>query len=50
MNLTEFRKKYSQYDDMTDAQLAGRLHAKYYPGVPIAEYNRAIGITEDPKA
>jgi hypothetical protein len=30
MNITEFRKQYPQYDDLSDADLTRALHGKYY--------------------
>lgn len=34
MNITEFREKYPQYDDMPDEQLAEALHKKHYSDMP----------------
>lgn len=34
MNITEFRKKYPQYEDMPDEQLAAALHKKHYSDMP----------------
>lgn len=42
--IAEVRQKYPQYDDMSDAQLAGALHQKYYSDMPVEEFNQKIGL------
>lgn len=49
MNILEFRQKYPSYDDMSDSQLASRIHTKYYSDVPYTEFAVAfLGIVEPP--
>lgn len=45
--LQELRKKYPQYDDLTDEQLAQAFHKKYYSDVPYNEYAAKIGLVGD---
>ena len=42
--LAEFRRKYPQYDDVSDKNLADAVHAKYYSSIPIDEYYTDIGL------
>ena len=42
MTLTEFRKSYPQYDDMTDYDLTTKLHAKYYSDMPIESFYKQL--------
>lgn len=42
--LAEFRKKYPQYDDMNDEQLASALHRKFYSDMPVEEFMSKAGI------
>ncbi len=42
--LTEFRKSYPQYNDMSDQDLADALHKKYYANIPKADYYSKIGL------
>lgn len=44
MKLAEFRQRYPQYDDVPDHALASRLHARFYPDVPRAEFDAQIGL------
>ncbi len=44
--LAEFRRKYPQYDDMSDRDLADALHAKYYSDLPISDYYDALGLEQ----
>lgn len=43
--LKEFRTKYPQYDEMSDADLAKALHRKYYSDIPFDDFSRSIGLT-----
>jgi L-amino acid N-acyltransferase YncA len=45
MTLAEFRKRYPQYNDVPDGELAERLHRKYYFEMSFAEFARRIGYT-----
>lgn len=48
MDIKEIRQKYPQYEDMSDEQLAGALHRKFYSDMPQAEFMASIGLA--PKA
>ena len=41
--MTEVREKFPQYSDMSDADLAGALHKKFYADMPLAEFHDKIG-------
>lgn len=43
--IAEIRQQYPQYQDMSDADLAGALHKKFYADMPVAEFNAKIGLT-----
>jgi len=43
MTLEEVRKKYPQYADLTDEQLAKGLHEKFYSDMPFEEFSNKIG-------
>lgn len=45
MNLSDFRKENPDYNDMSDADLAAALHAKFYSDIPRADFDKAIGYT-----
>ncbi len=45
MTLAEFRKRYPQYNDVPDGELAERLHRKYYFEMSFEEFARRIGYT-----
>ena len=47
--LTEIRQKYPQYDRLSDDQLAGALHQKFYSDMPEAEFRAKIGMTPPPE-
>ena len=40
-NLDEFRKRYPQYDDMSDSELADSLYRKFYSDMPRAKFDAA---------
>lgn len=42
--LDEIRKSYPQYSDMSDADLAGALHQKFYHDMPREEFDKKIGV------
>ena len=46
--IAEIRAQYPQYSDMSDADLAGALHTKFYSDMPVAEFNAKIGLTPAP--
>lgn len=41
--LSAFRKKYPQYDDISDSQLRQQIYEKFYTDIPIDEFYRRIG-------
>ena len=45
MTLAEFRKRYPQYNDVPDGELAERLHRKYYFEMSFEEFAQRIGYT-----
>lgn len=48
--IAEVREKYPQYQDMSDADLAGALHQKFYADMPKEEFEKKVGLkTEKPK-
>lgn len=44
MTLAEIRKKYPQYNDLSDQQLADAFHSKFYADIPRAEFDQQIGL------
>jgi hypothetical protein len=47
--LADFRAKYpGAYDDMSDSELAARLHSKFYSDMPREEFNKKIGYKPAP--
>lgn len=42
--LEKFRAQYPEYDDMSDAELAQALHAKFYADMPYEEFVGRIGL------
>jgi hypothetical protein len=49
MNIAEIRQQYPQYSDLSDAQLAGALHQKYYSDMSLEEFSTKAGL-KAPKA
>ena len=47
--LAEIRQQYPQYSDMSDADLAGALHKKFYADMPREEFDSKLGITKADK-
>ena len=43
-NITEFRKKYPEYDDMSDEELSFRLHQKHYSDMPLVGFAKSFGL------
>jgi len=43
-SITDVRKQYPQYNDMSDRQLADALHAKFYSDIPKADFDAKIGL------
>ncbi len=46
--LQAFRQKYPQYNDLSDRDLADRLHAKFYSDMPRAAFDARIGLASSP--
>jgi hypothetical protein len=46
--LAEIRKKYPQYADMPDEDLARALHGKYYSDLEFEEFSKQIGLKPPP--
>lgn len=44
MNISEIRKKYPQYKDLTDTQIAQGFHQKFYSDIPYEEFASSIGV------
>lgn len=44
MNMAEVRKKYPQYNDLSDKELADALHKQFYSDMPKADFYSAIGL------
>jgi hypothetical protein len=42
--LAEIRAQYPQYADMSDADLAGALHKKFYADMPRGEFDKKLGL------
>lgn len=48
ITISEIRKKYPQYDDLSDEQLADSLHKKYYSDMPKDEFISKIAMQKQP--
>ena len=44
MKIEEIRKKYPQYNDLSDRELAQRMHKKNYADMPFDEFSKKIGL------
>lgn len=40
MNITEFRQKYPQYNDMDDKTLSDKFYNKYYSDMPRDQFDK----------
>src|SRR3990167_2580758 len=49
MNIQEIRKQYPQYSDISDGELAGALHRKYYPDISFEEFSQKSGLSGEVK-
>jgi hypothetical protein len=48
--LAEIRAQYPQYSDMSDADLAGALHKKFYADIPREDFDKKLGVkTAEPE-
>ncbi len=50
MTLKDIRKKYPDYDDLSDTELADKLHTKFYPDLPKEDVYGKLGISSDDKS
>ena len=48
MQITEFREKYPQYNDMSDKDLTERLYQKDYSDMPFTEFAKKFGYQSSP--
>jgi len=48
--LAEVREQYPQYKDLSDDDLADKLHAKFYSDMPREEFDKKVGNKEKPKS
>ncbi len=46
--IAEVRQRYPQYNDMSDADLAGALHQKFYSDMPREQFDAKIGLGPAP--
>lgn len=44
MDIKEIRRKFPQYKDLSDSELADALHRKFYSDMPRAEFDAKIGV------
>lgn len=47
--ISELRKKYPQYEDLSDQEFADKYHKKYYSDMPKEDYYSKIGISPQTK-
>lgn len=45
--LDDLRKKYPQYNDLSDEELADKYHSKYYSDIPKEQYYAKIGLSNN---
>ncbi len=46
MQFSEVREKYPQYNDLSDEQLAGALHKKYYSDISFDDFSKKVGLSK----
>lgn len=44
MNISDFRQKHPEYDDMSDVDLAAALHRKHYSDIPKDQFYKQVGV------
>lgn len=44
INIAQFRAKYPQYNDLSDTEIADKLHSKYYYDIPKAHFYSKFGV------
>jgi hypothetical protein len=47
MNIADIRKKYPQYNDLSDIDLAKGLHRKFYSDIDFNEFSSQIGLVDE---
>lgn len=50
ITIGEVRKKYPEYGDLSDQQLADALHAKFYSDIPKPDFYAKVGLASQPAA
>ncbi len=45
-SIAEIRQKFPQYEDLSDEQLAGAIHKKFYADMPAEEFNAKVGLAQ----
>ncbi len=45
-SIAEIRQKFPQYEDLSDEQLAGAIHKKFYADMPVEEFNSKVGLAQ----
>lgn len=43
--IAEIRQKFPQYEDLSDTELADKLHARFYSDMPRDEFNAKVGLS-----
>ena len=46
MKISEIRKQYPQYKELSDKELADALHDKFYPDMPLGDFYERIGLAK----
>ena len=49
INIAQFRAKYPQYNDLSDTEIADKLHSKYYYDIPKAHFYSKFGVLSEVK-
>jgi len=44
MTIRQIREKYPQYNDLSDTQLADKIHQKFYPDLPQEQVHQKLGL------
>lgn len=50
LTIADVRRRFPQYSDLSDNDLADRLHRRFYSDMPRADFNKRIGLAESPPA
>ena len=46
MKISEIRRQYPQYSELSDKELADALHAKYYPTMELGDFYERVGLAK----